>query len=301
MDSKTMAAAYAFTAHKTDWDTMITNAPSSAAVALLDAAQHAMFQSLACGVVDDIPVVEVRAALARILADAEFAKARRTSRLLQFLVEKRLANAVRDTHEFTIAIEVFERDPATFNPGEDPVVRVQVGRLREKLKHYYATPGPHPAISFAIPIGSYMPVIRRERFDAGHCARGFRLAIVPLTCIASDVACVSFTHGLGEELTYQLFQQFGDKVVSPRFAGDGAMATDHAGAVPAPSHVLEGSVRVDSELIRVGIRVIDAGTGSIVWSQQVDRHRSFSIPLQQELGFFICGAMKRYFHRDQSL
>lgn len=285
--------------HKTDWDTMITNAPSSAAVAMLDAAQHAMFKSLACGVVDDLPVAEVRAALARILADVEFIKARRTSRLLQFLVEKRLANAVRDTNEFTIAIEVFERDPATFNPGEDPVVRVQVGRLREKLKHYYATPGPHPEISFAIPIGSYMPVIRRERFDAAHCERSFRLAIMPLTCIASDVACVSFTHGLGEELTYQLFQQFGDKVVSPRFAGDGALAaTDHAGAVPAPSHLLEGSVRVDSELIRVGIRVIDAGTGSIVWSQQADRHRSFSIPLQQELGFFICGAVKRYFHHD---
>lgn len=279
---------------------MITNAPSSAAVAMLDAAQHALFTGLACGVVDDIPAAEVRAALARILADVEFIKARRTSRLLQFLVEKRLANAVRDTNEFTIAIEVFERDPATFNPGEDPVVRVQVGRLREKLKHYYSTPGPHPEISFAIPIGSYMPVIRRERFGAAHCTRSFRLAILPLTCIASDVACVAFTHGLGEELTYQLFQQFGDKIVSPRIAGDGAVAMhDHAGAgVPAPSHLLEGSVRVDSELIRVGIRVIDAGTGSIVWSQQVDRHRSFSIPLQQELGFFICGAVKRYFHRD---
>jgi TolB-like protein len=246
----------------------------------------------------DIAPGEVRAALAHVLAGAEFLKARRTSRLLEFLVEKRLANALRDTNEFTIGIEVFERNPATFDPGADPVVRVQVGRLRAKLKNYYGTSGPRPSIVFAIPVGSYMPVICRgpgcgvEQSSDGN-ADTLRLALLPLASIPASEICSAFAHGLREELTFRLFQDFGNSLVS---------TPAHAGAVPGlatgPTHLLEGSVRAEGELIRLGLRVVDVATGALAWSQQIDRRVPFSIGLQEELGYHVSSALKRHFLPD---
>jgi TolB-like protein len=279
---------------------MLMNAPVTGAVAVLEPAAQALLKSLARGPAE-IPAAEVRAALARTLAGAAFVRARRTSRLLQFLVEKRLANAVRDINEYTIGIEVFERDPATYSPGQDPVVRVQVGRLREKLKLYYATPGPRPDIAFSIPIGSYMPIIQRNHTGVEHFEPSHLLAIMPLACMANDAACAAFTQGLGEELTYHLFQEFGSKLVAPAFPAAGARRkTDAADAElqRSASHLIEGGVRLDGELIRVSIRLVDTAAGSIAWSQQFDRRRPFAIALQEELAFFICAELKHYFCLD---
>lgn len=279
---------------------MLMSPPAAAAAAaVLAPSAHALLKSVARAPAE-VPAADVRDALARILAGVGFVKAHRTSRLLQFLVEKRLANAVRDINEYTIGIEVFERDPATFSPGEDPVVRVQVGRLREKLKLYYAAVAPRPEIVFAIPTGSYMPVIERSRGGGEASEPGGLLAITPLACIAEDdacAACAAFTRGLGEELTHRLFLQFGNKVVAPGFSS----ARQPGAAVPAlarAGHVLEGSVRFDGELIRLSIRLVGASDGAIAWSQQFDRCRAFTIALQEELGYFVCAAVKRHFQHD---
>lgn len=264
---------------------------------LLKPATQALIESLVRGPAE-VPALEARQALARMLDSAAFVKARRTSRLLQFLIEKRLANAVRDVNEFTIGIEVFERDPATFSPGEDPVVRVQVGRLREKLRLYYATLGARAEIAFSIPVGAYMPVIQRRRGDSGGFSRSHLLSIAPLTWIGKDPAGAAFTEGLCEELTQHLFHEFGDKIVSPTYSAsygphriDAGSGTGQEGA----SHVLEGSVRVDGELTRVSMRLVDARAGSIAWLQHFDRHGALAISLQEELGFAVCCALKNYF------
>ncbi|MEC5218929.1 hypothetical protein RCH09_003904 [Actimicrobium sp. GrIS 1.19] len=117
----------------------------------------------------------VRAALAEILASAGFARAQRMQELLRFLVEKQMTGAVRETSEYAIGIEVFERDAATYSTCEDPIVRVQIGRLREKLRHYYATAGAQTTLRFAIPVGSYMPTISTvEAYRAGSADLGGR-------------------------------------------------------------------------------------------------------------------------------
>ena len=44
--------------------------------------------------------------------------------------------AGRSVKGYDVALEVFGR-PETFDPTVDPVVRVEAGRLREKLREYY--------------------------------------------------------------------------------------------------------------------------------------------------------------------
>ena len=59
---------------------------------------------------------------------------------------------------YSVALEVFGR-PETFEPVADPIVRVEVGRLREKLCSYYDTDGMNDPIRIELPRGSYKPRI----------------------------------------------------------------------------------------------------------------------------------------------
>ncbi|TJV75244.1 MAG: hypothetical protein E5X84_38455, partial [Mesorhizobium sp.] len=57
---------------------------------------------------------------------------------------------------FSIAMDVFGKD-GDFDPSTDAVVRVQAGRLRELLQHYFANEGVAEPIRIAIPRGGYVP------------------------------------------------------------------------------------------------------------------------------------------------
>lgn len=235
---------------------------------------------------------QVRAALLQLLASQQFCKAGRMRRLMRFLVEQELAGALGDTGEYTIGIQVFDRDARSYATCEDPIVRVQVGRLRARLQAYYAGAGAHAELRFSIPIGSYMPTISRHGDSAGRLPHEHLLAVMPLLAFAPDPQGVAFCHGLNEELAYQLFNAFGHKIVSHTFA------LPELGPLPRPagvSHVLEGSVRVNGEQIRASLRLVDAGAGCIAWSEQFDLCGPFAIALQEQLALAICSALKRYF------
>jgi TolB-like protein len=235
---------------------------------------------------------QVRAALLQLLASEQFSRAGRMRRLIRFLVEQELAGAVGDTGEYTIGIQVFDRDARSYTTCEDPIVRVQVGRLRARLQAYYTGGGAHAELRFSIPIGSYMPTISRHGDSAGRFPHEHLLAVTPLLAVTHDPQGIAFSQGLNEELAYQLFNAFGHKIVSHTFAlAEPALHGRPAGV----SHVLEGSVRVNGEQIRASLRLVDAGAGCIAWSEQFDLCGPFAIALQEQLALDICAALKRYF------
>jgi TolB-like protein len=228
---------------------------------------------------------EVHACMARLLDSDLFRKARRLRRLLQFLVEKRLRGSVNETTEYGIGIAVFDRDPATYRTGDDPIVRVQVGRLRTKLKLYYAIPAHADDVVISIPTGSYLPVIQRIDASLGRGPVPHLLAFRQLGSAGGDAASSAFAQGLSEELRHQLFQALGDRVVSL------ASRQDAGEQAPPARHVLEGSVRIDGDLTRTAMRLVDAVTGAIVWSEQRDQYGRHGILLQEELAQAICRAL----------
>lgn len=102
------------------------------------------------------PAEQVRDALARVLASEVFARSERARDLLRYLVEQDLAGNGDRLKGFSIAVDVFGRD-GSFDPSTDAVVRVQAGRLRDLLDHYYAGPGADEKLRISIPRGSYVP------------------------------------------------------------------------------------------------------------------------------------------------
>jgi len=98
----------------------------------------------------------VRAQLDRILASPEFLAPERGRRFLQYIVEETLEGHAGQLKAFTIAQAVFGRD-ASFDAQNDPVVRIEAGRIRRALERYYLVCGSSDPIQITIPKGGYAP------------------------------------------------------------------------------------------------------------------------------------------------
>jgi adenylate cyclase len=113
------------------------------------------------GRVTPIPDQDVRAELDRILAAKGFSGAGRLSKLLRYVVDKTLAGQTDQLKEYSVGIEVFERD-GKYDPRLDSIVRVEAGRLRSRLDEYYNNEGAASDIRIALPRGGYSATFERR-------------------------------------------------------------------------------------------------------------------------------------------
>ncbi|MFC4159031.1 hypothetical protein [Chitinimonas lacunae] len=223
--------------------------------------------------------------LSRLLTSDAFSKAPRLRGLLGFLVERLRRDALHDLNEYTIAIEALGRPAADYSPGEDPVVRVQMGRLRDKLQHYYGGEGRGETLRLDVPRGSYRPILRRHgASDRG--SEGPTLGLAELLAVGSNDA--AFALGLHEELLHRLFRLLDCRLV-PYPDGGGR----------EPDYLLTGGVRRDGERVRVSMRLVTARCSAMRWSEQFDRTVGNAILAQEELALSICAAVGRCLAWDE--
>lgn len=227
---------------------------------------------------DEVSEAQARAACERILASAVFAKARSMGRLLRHLVEQALCGNARGTTEYAIALEVLGREAASYSPGTDPSVRVQMGRLRQRLEAYRSQCAQPGEVVIRIPLGSYMPVIERyEPMPAAAPPAGATLAVQPIQLIAGTAAGQAFAQGLQEELLHQMVQAFGAVLVGE-----------------ASQRVVVSTLRIDPQRLRATVRVVEAPQQRVIWARQFDQAPSFSIDGQEALAATICEALKQH-------
>ena len=88
---------------------------------------------------DNKPTPEtIRVQLERILQSAGFRASDKQRKFLNFIVEETLEDRASQLKGYTIALAVYGRTES-FDPQVDPIVRVEAGRLRRALEHYYLT------------------------------------------------------------------------------------------------------------------------------------------------------------------
>jgi TolB-like protein/tetratricopeptide (TPR) repeat protein len=108
---------------------------------------------------------DVRAHQSRLLASATFPAAARGRKLLEYVVEQTLAGRSERLKAYDLAVSVLGRD-AGFDPQGDPIVRIEMGRLRRDLDHYYLSEGRAEPIRITIPRGHYVPAFEVRDYDA---------------------------------------------------------------------------------------------------------------------------------------
>ncbi|MEN0087471.1 MAG: hypothetical protein AAF737_03445 [Pseudomonadota bacterium] len=94
-------------------------------------------------------------AVARVLASQSLAKSERARTLLSYLYDKHVSGEADQVKGFTIAMDVFGRDE-NFDPNNDALVRVHMGRLRDLLANYYSGEGAGDPVSVTVPKGRYV-------------------------------------------------------------------------------------------------------------------------------------------------
>jgi tetratricopeptide (TPR) repeat protein len=101
----------------------------------------------------------IESQLEKILRSDIFTKADSLRRLLRFVVDETVAGRGEDIKEYSLGVSVLGKGDS-FDPKADPIVRVQMRRLREHLARYYASDGRREPLIIDIPKGRYMPAFR---------------------------------------------------------------------------------------------------------------------------------------------
>lgn len=108
---------------------------------------------------------DVRAQLQRILQSKAFRAAEGLRNLLAFIVEEHLGGRGDALKEYLLGVIALGKG-ASFDPKLDPIVRVQMGRLRQRLKRYYASEGRRDPLVIELCPGTYSPTIHEQQAAA---------------------------------------------------------------------------------------------------------------------------------------
>lgn len=234
---------------------------------------------------------EISEELRRVLTSGAFLRTPRARLLLEHIVDRYQSGKVIELSEYAIGLTVFGRDPAIYSTAVDPIVRVQMGRLREKLNHYYATNGQRSDVKISVPLRSYRPLIVR-------C--GFRTAVphitfVPLDYLGDEAQVKFFNQGLNEELSYRMYERLGANFVWSREPN----LQDRSGISDA-NHQLTGTLRADCAILRVGLRLLSVKRQCDLWRTQIDAPRKLLIAVQTRLAGE-CSLALEYFFQEKGV
>jgi TolB-like protein len=235
---------------------------------------------------------DVRAALRKILSSRKFCKAHRCTALLNYLIDRMLSHAPAAPTEHEIGVAVFGRDHISYFTNDDPIVRVQAGRLRQRLAAYYADEGSADPLRISIPLGSYQPRMTRAAIPAPQPQpqpkRRPVLMFVPLACLTPDTLAQSFTFGLNDELGFRLCRE-----LSAYRLGAVESFAPNAGTT-AVTHVLEGTVRRDIDRVRVSLHLRHVAEDTVVWYEQFDSPGGGSIAAQEQMADRCMQSLQRH-------
>ena len=250
------------------------------------------------------PVPEAaRAALARVVQSAEFNRSARLQRFLNYIVEEALAGRSDALKEYTIGIEVFERD-ASFDPQTSSIVRVEASRLRSKLEKYNAIDGKDDPVHIRLRQGSYAPVfidncapdqLISTQTDRDSLLSRPAVAVLPFTNMSGDPEQEYFADGLTEDIITVLSQARTFPVIARNSTftyKNKPVRVQQVAEELGARYVLEGSVRKADNRVRVTAQLIDGRSGNHIWANRYDRDISDIFALQDDLTIAIVGAVE---------
>jgi hypothetical protein len=113
----------------------------------------------------EIGVDAVREQIERLLQSKTFQTSEVHRRLLQYLADRTLAGDADRLKEYTVGLEAFAKPP-TYDPKQDSIVRLQMGRLRQKLAVYYQSEANGDPVLVNLPKGGFKLVFESNEAPA---------------------------------------------------------------------------------------------------------------------------------------
>ena len=259
----------------------------------------------------DISPSEIRRELEKILSSSLFSTADRMMRFLRFVVEETLAGRGDNLNELLLGMAVYDRD-RKFDPRVDSIVRVDAGRLRAKLREFYASEGVNSLIGIEIPKGSYKAVFNRVQDSDALRSPGLRaknplptkaLAVLPFADLSPRGHLEFLGEGIVEELVHVLSRAPGIRVVSLTSVlahKSDRMDVKELGRQLGVEFLIEGSVRQVRHRVRIVARLTDAATGFHTWSKVYALVSRDAFAIQEKVSKSIAEALSVVFGTQAS-
>jgi TolB-like protein len=121
------------------------------------------------------------------------------------------------------------------------------------------------------------------------------MAVLPFDNYSPDPADAYFAGGITEEITSQLSRLSGLRVVSRTAvarAMEGSRSLADLAVELGIASVLEGSVRVAGDRVRITTQLVDPRTGRHLWSEDYDRDLADIFAIQRDVALAIVGALR---------
>ena len=248
----------------------------------------------------------IQAQLDRILSSGLFINSERLRRFLRYAVQQAAEGQAHQLKEYSLGVSVFDKRDS-FDPRFDPIVRVEAGRLRTRLKRYYETEGSSDPLVIDLPKGSYVP-----RFESPAMSRPApqvappapvekrdqtpsAIAVLPFSDHSPNRDQEYFCDGITEELINALTKIPGLRVVAWRSARRLRGKTHDIPKIAEQlkaGTVLAGSVRKAGERVRVTVQLIRTSDGSYLWSEIYEREMKDIFSIQEGISHAIVEKLK---------
>lgn len=207
---------------------------------------------------------EVVAELTKVLESPPFAGAWRSRAFLAYVVTETLAGRGQRLSERTVGRYALGRHDR-FDGRVDSSVRVQATRVRRGLHRYYATEGEPDQVRIDLPAGTYVPTFSRSEVSvaAARAEQGPLVAVLRFD--ASGKAQADVIAAAVCEAIVRLLSGFpGLGVIGPAAAtsADPRAIAARLGA----RFVLQGSVVVQDDQVRLAARLVDGASEEVIWA-----------------------------------
>jgi len=237
----------------------------------------------------------IKGQMQRILASMEFQATSRQRKFLRFVVSETLAGKAHEIKGYTVATRVFGRK-TNFDQATDPIVSIQANKLRRALERYYLVAGKQDQIRIDLPKGSYVPTFliqplgesdtspAQEDQDLGWIGGWPSVLIQPFENLTGEAEQDFLVEGLSTELAIEL-ARYQDIVVLIKRNED----NDKSHQRPVARFQVRGSVRQDSNIIKVAVQLIDTKTNRHSWGDcyHVDHDAAQLIAFQENVSKII--------------
>lgn len=257
----------------------------------------AVHESAAVVLPEGIAEPVVLGQLEKILSSSSFASSERLSRFLRFAVSAAARGHAGQLKEYAVALAVFDKRDS-FDPRFDPIVRVEAGRLRTRLKHYYETEGVQDPLVIELPKGSYVPRFALKNQAGAKAAGAYSLnsiAVLPFADHSPNRDQEYFCDGMTEELINALTKLDGLHVSAWTSALRLRGKTNDILKISQQLKVgvvVAGSVRKAGDRLRITVQLIGTADGCYLWSEIYDRELKDVFLVQEEISQAIVTKLK---------
>ena len=147
---------------------------------------------------------------------------------------------------------------------------------RQNTQQATAKPDALPPENTDKPVMAVLPLLNMVNGDQHrHLGDGIAEDIANYLGISSSMDCIAHTASF--------------------ILNDTNLGPIEIGSKLGASHLVEGSVRDQDDMVRVTIQLIDTGTGKQSWSSRYDRYLEDSLAMQEELASTIVSGILRHF------